>query len=164
MILGAGQIASFNEHYFKLTPSRPPLQDILFTLQLELGRGGHIFKNAYTETQQCLQTESWIHQVCKFMSANHINISRLGKEVSTQRTHNACIMSHLSLEGDIKTSELRAINQGRMSKDIFFISNICNHQVNHLQQSEMDTVTAFNIIHDFIWNRKHHTTIAAQRT
>ena len=50
-----------------------------------------------------------------------------------------------------------------MSKDIFFISNICYHQVNNLQKSEICTVTTFNLIHKLHWSRKHHTTIAEYR-
>ena len=48
-----------------------------------------------------------------------------------------------------------------MSKNIFFISDVCNDQGNHLQKSATDTVTTFNLIHDFNWPRKHNTTIVA---
>ena len=44
------------------------------------------------------------------MPANHIDISHLGKEVLTERTHDACLISHLALEGDFVTSELRSVN------------------------------------------------------
>ena len=44
----------------------------------------------------------------KIMSANHITIFHIGKEESTQRTHNTCIVSHLALEADFTTSKLRS--------------------------------------------------------
>ena len=50
-----------------------------------------------------------------------------------------------------------------MSKGIFFISGICNHQGTHLQQLAADTVTTFNMIHELNWPGKHHTQIAACR-
>ena len=50
-----------------------------------------------------------------------------------------------------------------MSKGIFFLINICDHQGTHDQQSETDTDTAFNMIHDFNWTRKHQTTVASWR-
>ena len=93
------------------------------------------------------------------MSKNHFNISNLGTEVSTQLTHDYCLMSHLALEGEFTISELRAINRCRMSKGIFFISNIRNHQGTQLQKSATDNVTSLNLIQDFNWPRKHHTNI-----
>ena len=98
------------------------------------------------------------------MSTNQIKIHHLGTEVSTQCTHDTCLMTHLSLEVDFTTSELRAINWCHMYMGIFFISDITNHQGNHLQQSATDNVTSFNVIHDFNCPRKHHTTIEEWRT
>ena len=40
---------------------------------------------------------------------------------------------------------------------------IYTHQGTHLQKSAMDTVTIFNLLHEFNWPRKHQTTIAAWR-
>ena len=40
-----------------------------------------------------------------------------------------------------------------MSKYIFFISDISNHQGSHLQQSATDRSTNFNLIHDLNWPR-----------
>ena len=51
-----------------------------------------------------------------------------------------------------------------MSKGVFFISDICNHQGTHLQQSSTDNVTNFNMIHELNWPRKHHTTTEEYRT
>ena len=160
MIQGAEQIAFLIEQYLKFNPSRLLVWANLSTLKLESGRGGILLENDYTETQQWLQTDSWIREVWKIISTNHISIYQLITEVSTQRTDDACIMSHLALQGNFTTSELPAINRCGMSKGIFFISNIRNHQVTHLKQSEIDTVTGFNMIHDFNYPRKHHTTIA----
>ena len=98
------------------------------------------------------------------MFTNQINISHLEPEVETQHTHYACLMTHLSSEGDFTTSELRAINRCRMSKGILFISDISNHQGTHLQQSETDKSTNFNLIHNFNSPRKIHTTPAEWRT
>ena len=78
---------------------------------MEGGRGGNILENDYIETQHWLQTEPWILEVWKFMSTNQINISHLGPEVATQRTHDARLTAHLGSEGDFTTSELRSINQ-----------------------------------------------------
>ena len=142
-----------------MTPYSLLLRDNLYTLKLEAGRGGCVLKNVYIETQQWLQTQSWIRKVWKFMSKNHVNISNLGTEVSTQLTHDYCLMSHLALEGEFTVSELRAINRCRMSKGIFFISNIRNHQGTQLQKSATDNVTSLNLIQDFNWPRKHHTNI-----
>ena len=74
------------------------------------------------------------------MSTKNINISHLGIEVPTQRTQDACLVSHLVLEGNFTTSKLRAINWCHMSKGIFFISDISNHQGTHIQQPETDAV------------------------
>ena len=95
------------------------------------------------------------------MSANHINMSPLGKEVSIQRMYDTCLMSHLALEGDFTTSELRDIHFCHMFKGIYFMRDICNYQGNNLQQSVTDTFTTFNLIHDFNWPRKHHKKISA---
>ena len=73
-------------------------------------------------------------------------------------------MSHLALKGNFNTSKLWAINWCRMSKGIFFISDIYNRHGTHLQKSATDTDTTFNIIHDFNSPRKHHTIIASRRT
>ena len=78
--------------------------------------------------------------------------------------HGSCIMKHLAPEGDFTTSEPQAINWCRMSKGIFFIINISNHQDTHLQQSETDKVTNFNMIHGFNWPRKNHVTTEERRT
>ena len=75
--------------------------------------------------------------------------------------HNACLISHLALKGDFSTSELLAINRCHISKGVLFISNICNHQGNHLQKLATDTFTTFDLIHDLSWPRKHHILIAA---
>ena len=50
-----------------------------------------------------------------------------------------------------------------MSKGIFFISNISNHQGTHFQQSATDIVNNFNMIHEFKWPMKQHTTTAEWR-
>ena len=110
VIQAVGRIDFLIKHYYKLTPYRPLLWAGLSILKLELGRGRYIFKKNYTETQQWLQTEYWIREVWKFVSVNHINTSHIDKELSTQCTHDACLMSHLSLKGDFTTSELPAIN------------------------------------------------------
>ena len=107
VIQGVGQISFLIEHYWKSTPSSPILWANLSTLQLEAGRRGRILENDYIETQQWIQTESWILKVCKFMSTNQTNISNLGLEVSTQLTNDTCRMTHLELEVDFTTSELR---------------------------------------------------------
>ena len=80
-----------------------------------------------------------------------INIYLLGPEVETQCTHDYCLIKHLASEGDFTTSELQAINWCRMSKSIFFIRNISNHQCTHIQQSETDKNTNFNLIHYLNW-------------
>ena len=41
-----------------------------------------------------------------------------------------------------------------MSKCVFFVNDICNHQGTHLQQSATDNNTNFNMIHNFNWPRK----------
>ena len=141
-----------------MTPSNPVLWANLSTLQLEAGRGGNIFEDNYTETQQWLHTESWILEVRKSISTNKMNIANLEPEVSTQRMHDPCLMTQLALEGEFTTSELRAINRCCMSKDIFFIRNIINHQGTNLQKPATDTVTNLNRIHEFNFPRKHRTT------
>ena len=98
------------------------------------------------------------------MSANQINISHIGQEVSTQRTHDACLITHLSPEGEFTTSELRDINWCRMFKGILFISNITNNLGTHIQQSATDKVTNFNLIHDLNWYSKNHTTTSEWST
>ena len=98
------------------------------------------------------------------MSAKHIHIYHLGTDVSTQRTPDAWLMSHLVLNYGFSTSEIWAINHCRMSKEIFFMRDIFNHQGIHLHKSAADTDTTFNLIHDFNWPRRHHTTIAAWST
>ena len=122
-----------------------------------MGRGWSILKNDCIETQKWLQTESWILEVCKFMSANQINISHLAQELLTHLTHDAYLITQLASEGDSTTSELQAINRCCMSKGILFISNISNHQGTHLQQSATDKSTNFNMVHDLNWHRKNHT-------
>ena len=97
------------------------------------------------------------------MSANNIHIYHLGTDALTKRTHGACLMSQLALKGDFTTLELWSISCCHMSKGIFFLINICDHQGTHDQQSETDTDTAFNMIHDFNWTRKHQTTVASWR-
>ena len=94
---GAGQIAFLIKHYWKSTPSISLLRENLYTLQLEVGRGENILENEYTEIQQWIQTESCILEVWKFMFTNQIKISHLGTEVSTQRTNDACLTTHLAL-------------------------------------------------------------------
>ena len=98
------------------------------------------------------------------MSTNHIKISHLGKEVLKQITRNACLVSHQVPKDDFTTSELRAINWCRVSKGIFFMINICNHQGTHLQKSATYNVTTFSMIHKSNCKGKHHTTIASWRT
>ena len=88
------------------------------------------------------------------MFTNQINISHLVPEVETQHTHDACLMIHLALERKLTTSELRTINWCRMSKGVFFISDKCNHQGNHLQKSTTDKNTNLNLIYDLNWPRK----------
>ena len=98
------------------------------------------------------------------MSDNHIQIYLLGTDVLVQRIYDTCLMTHLALNLNFTTSELRAINQYRMSKGIFFISEICNHQGTHIQKELSDTDTTFNMIHDLNWPRRHHTSISSWRT
>ena len=129
-----------------------------------MGRGWSILKNDCIETQKWLQTESWILEVCKFMSANQINISHLAQELLTHLTHDAYLITQLASEGDSTTSELQAINRCCMSKGILFISNISNHQGTHLKQSATDKSNNFNLIYDFNWPRKNHATTAELKT
>ena len=82
IIQGEGRIAFLVKTYWKSTPSSLPIRANLSTLQLEAGRGGCILENNYTGTQKWLQIESWIREVWKFMSTNHIKILHLGIEVS----------------------------------------------------------------------------------
>ena len=53
---------------------------------------------------------------------------RLGIDVTTQIYDNF-LMTHLSLNGNFATSELCDINRCRVYNNIFFVRNICNHQV-----------------------------------
>ena len=89
VIQGTVRIAFLIEHYWKSTPSRSLLRENLSTLQMEAGRGRRILENNYMETQQLLQTDSWVLEVGKLMSANQINISHLVPELATQRTYDA---------------------------------------------------------------------------
>ena len=73
-------------------------------------------------------------------------------------------MKHLATNLNFDTSELRAINQCCISKGIFFLSNICNHQGTHLLKSAVDNYTPFSLPHDFNWPSKQHTLIASWRT
>ena len=98
------------------------------------------------------------------MPENQINISHIGPEVATQRTHGALLMTNLASEGNFITSKLWAINWCRVSKGIFFVSDISHHQGNHLQQQSTYKPNNFNMIHDFNWPRKNHTTTAEWRT
>ena len=88
-IQGTNRIAFFIEQYWKSTPSRPLIWANLSTIQLEVGRGEIISEKNYKETQQWLQTESWIIEVWKSMSAKNINISHIVTEVSTQHRYGA---------------------------------------------------------------------------
>ena len=90
------RIAFLIEHHWKSTPYSPLIWANLSTLQLKLGGIGCILENDYTETQQWLYTESWILDVWKLILENQINISHLVPEVAIQRTHNACLMTHLA--------------------------------------------------------------------
>ena len=156
VIQWSGWIAFIIKHYYKNTPYIQIIRANLYTLQLEARIGGNILAKNYTETQKWLQIESWILEVWKCMSTNQIKIYHLVTEVSTKRMHDACLMTHLALKGDFATSELRAINWCCMSNSILFISDISNHQGNILS----GTVANFNLIHEFNWPRKHHTTTA----
>ena len=108
MIQGTVPIAFLDKHFWKMAPSSPLLCANLSTLQFEARRGGWILENNYHKTRQWLQIESWICEIWKFMSAEHIYIYHLGEDVSTQRTHDACLMSYLVLNEDFTISELRA--------------------------------------------------------
>ena len=88
-IQGTGRIAFLIEHYWKSTLSIPLLRSNLATLQLEAVRGGRILENGYIETQQRLQTQSWILEVWKFILTKKNCISHLGTEVATNRTYDA---------------------------------------------------------------------------
>ena len=156
-IQGAVQTAFLINHCCKLTPFSPIIHANLSTIQLEEGQGWRILENNYHETQQWLQTESCIRELWKLISSKHIHIYHLGTHLSTHRTHYALLVSHLALNVDLNTSELWAINCCRMSKGIFFIRNIFNHQGTHLQKSAVDTDTTFNFIHDLNCPRKNHT-------
>ena len=98
------------------------------------------------------------------MYANHVLISHLGTDVSSHLTYDACITTHLAINGEFTTSYVCAISQCRMSKVIFLIRDICNHQGTHLLKSAVDNDTPFSLIHDINWTRKHHTSIAACKT
>ena len=134
MIQGSGQIVFLIKKFCEKTPSSPLLHANLYHLQLEAGWGGIILENDLPKTQRWLQTESWIHEVWKFMSTNNIHIYHPDKYVLTQRTYDACLMTHLTLNGDSSTSEIHAINWCYMSKGVFFIRDIINHQVTHLNK------------------------------
>ena len=97
MIQRSGQIAFPIKHYWKLTPSIPLLCSNLSTLKLEVGRGGHIFKNNYHQTQKWLQCESYIRKVWKLMSTNNIHIYHLDTYVLTQHTYDACLIFNKTL-------------------------------------------------------------------
>ena len=58
VIQGAGQIAFFFKHYWKYNLFSPLLWYNFYTLQLESGGGGHMFKNDYIETKKWLHKES----------------------------------------------------------------------------------------------------------
>ena len=90
------------------------------------------------------------------MSANHVHISNPVTDLSTQCTYDVCLMTHLSINGNFTTTDIRAINQCHMYKGIFFISNICNHQGNHLRKSTSDNETPLILLHGFNGPRKHH--------
>ena len=126
--------------------------------------GGRILEDDCPKTQQWLQRESWIREVCKFMSANNIYISHLGTYVSTQHNYDACLMTQLSLNGNITTLDILAINRGRMYKEIFFLSGIFNNQGTQLIKPAVDNYTPLSMLHDFNWTNKHHTSLAVRMT
>ena len=97
------------------------------------------------------------------MSANHVHISNPVTDLSTQCTYDVCLMTHLSINGNFTTTDIRAINQCHMYKGIFFISNICNHQDTHILKSAVNNDTPFSLVHDFNWPRKYHKSISAWR-
>ena len=119
VIQGSGEIAFLVKHCCKPTPYSPLLRANLSTLQLEAFQGGHILESNYLKTEQWLHTESWICKVWKLMWANHIPISRLVADVSTQFTYDSSITIHLALNGEFTTSELCSINLCHMSKGIY---------------------------------------------
>ena len=88
VIQGTGTIAFLIEHYWKSTPSSPLLLANLSTLQLESGRGWIILENNYIETQNGYRQSLGY-------SRYRNSYPQLGPEVSTQRTHDACLMTHL---------------------------------------------------------------------
>ena len=97
------------------------------------------------------------------MSDNHINIYHIVTDVSTHCTYDACPMTHPSINGNFNTAGIHDINLCRMSKGIFFISNICNHQDTHILKSAVNNDTPFSLVHDFNWPRKYHKSISAWR-
>ena len=123
-----------------------------------------IFENDYTETQQWLHIEFWIRKAWNFIPTNQPVTSNLVTVVSEQRAHDNFLISHLALEGDFTTSELQAINWCCMTKGIFSISNISNHQGTNINKSVIDNFTNFNMIYDYNWTRKYQTTIAEWKT
>ena len=91
------------------------------------------------------------------MLANHIHIYELGIDVSTQPTYDACIKTHLAINGYFATS----INCCFISNGSFLISDIGYHQGSHIQKSAVRTDTNPNLIHGFNWTRLHQKTIEA---
>ena len=157
LIQGAGQIAFLVKHHCKPTTYIPLLHANLSIIQHESVWGGRILEVNYPENQQWLHTDPWIHEVCKFISMNHIHIYHLVTDVPTQHAYDTCLMLHLSLNGNFTTSELRAINRCSMSKGVFFISIICNHQGTCILKLAVDNYTTFSLLHDFNWPSKHYT-------
>ena len=96
------------------------------------------------------------------MSVNHIFIYRLGIDVTTQIYDNF-LMTHLSINGKIVTSELCAINRCRMYNNIFFVRNIFNHRVNCLIKSAVDNYTPFSLLNYLNCPRKQHISLSAWR-
>ena len=110
VIQDVGRIAFLVEHWWKPTLFSPLLNYNLSTLQLEAGVRGAYIRNDYPIIQWRLQTESWIWEVWKLMSDNHIHISHLGTEVYTQRTYDDYLMIHLDLNDNFINSYLSAID------------------------------------------------------
>ena len=164
MTQGAGQIAFLVKHCQKSTLPSQLIHSNQSILQLESGWGGRILETNFPKTQRWFQTEFWKSEVCKFMSSNHIHIYHLVTYLLTQLHFDDFLMIHLTLNSYFDTSELHVINWYHMSKEIFFIRDICNNQGTNLHKSEADTDITLNMIHDLNWPRRHETKIAPCRT
>ena len=110
-------------------------------------------------TYRVLDTWGMEIHVCQ----TYYHISPRKRSINTEHTRH---LSHItpSVRGQLCHFIITGHKLVPHIQGYFFISDICNHQGTHIQQSATDTVTTLNLIHDFNWPRKHHTTIAAWKT